>query len=207
VAAMLHRLDGLYDKALEAYDKLLQLNPQDRVPVGYNRARVFIYMRDYDRAVAELEAARAEEPEHPLVKTFLAIAGFNQGRIDEAQALVEDVLRQNPHFEGLLPVLGWCLSARGEHARARALITERVKDTAAADHDIALWLAFLYAMEGMIDEGIEWARRAARLGNENYPLFAENRKLDNLRGDPRFAALLKELRELWESRRSKEANR
>ena len=59
----------------------------------------------------------------------------------------------------------------------------------------------------MIDEGIEWARRAAHLGNENYPLFAENRKLDNLRGDPRFAALLKELRELWESRRSKEANR
>lgn len=207
VAAMLHRLDGLYDKALEAYDKLLQLNPQDRVPVGYNRARVFIYMRDYDRAVAELEAARVEEPEHPLVKTFLAIAGFNQGRIDEAQALVEDVLRQNPHFEGLQPVLGWCLSARGEHARARALITERVKEIAAADHDIALWLSFLYSMEGMIDEGIEWARRAARLGNENYPLFAENRKLDNLRGDPRFAALLKELRELWESRRSKEANR
>ena len=67
-----------------------------------------------------------------------------------------------------------------------ALITERVKEIAAADHDIALWLASLYSLEGMIDEGIEWVRQAVRLGNENYPLFASLRKLDALRNDERF---------------------
>ena len=105
------------------------------------------------------------------------------------------MLRQNPHFDGLQPLLGWCLSARGEHERARALVTDRVKETAAADHDIALWLASLYAMEGMVDEAIEWVRRAVTLGNENYPLFATSHKLDGLRQDPRFAELLRELRD------------
>src|SRR6185295_7072197 len=99
-------------------------------------------------------------------KTFLAVALFNAGRLDEAQALVEDVLRQHPHLDGVQPVLAWCLSARGEHLRARALITDKVKETAAADHDIAFWLASFYAMEGLTDEAVDWAREAVRLGNE-----------------------------------------
>jgi tetratricopeptide (TPR) repeat protein len=202
VAAMLYRIDGLYERALDEYARLLTLSPRDEVPVRYNRARIFTHLRQYDSAITELELAREVEPEHPLVKTFLAIAYFNQGRLDEAQALVEEVLRQSPHFDGLQPVLGWCLSARGDHERARRLITDRVKETAAADHDIALWLASLFAMEGMVDEGVDWARRAVALGNENYPLFAGSHKLDSLRPDPRFTRLLEELRLTWESRRA-----
>ncbi|MFI5184941.1 MAG: tetratricopeptide repeat protein, partial [Vicinamibacteria bacterium] len=202
VGAMIHRIDGLYDEALADYARLIEVDPTARVLAGYNRARVFTYMGAHERAVAELEEARRIEPGHPLVKTFLAITYFNQRRVDEARALVEEVLVQNPHFDGLLPVLGWCLSAQGEHDRARALVTDRVKETAAADHDIALWLASLYAMEGMVDEGIDWSRQAVRLGNDNYPLFASSRKLDGLRADPRFTDLLTELRATWEWRRS-----
>jgi eukaryotic-like serine/threonine-protein kinase len=202
VAGMLYRLDGLYDQALAVFDKLLELNPQDVVIVSYNKARVYTHQRLFDQAVEELERARAVEPDHPLVKTFLAMCYFNQGRVDDAQALMEDVLAHHPHFDGLQPVLAWCLSAKGEHERARALITDRVKETAAADHDIAFWLASFYAMEGMTDEALEWVRRAVRLGNENYPLFADSRKLDVLRGDPRFQELLEDLKRRWQDRRA-----
>lgn len=201
VAAMLYRLDGLYEKALKQYDRLLELNPRDVVVASYGRGRIYTYLREFGRAVAELERGRAAEPEHPLIKTFLAVAYFNQGQVDEAQALVEEVLRQHPHFDGVQVVLAWCLGARGEHERARALITERVRETAAADHDIALWLASFYAMEGILDDAVEWVRRAVRLGNENYPLFAESHKLDNLRADPRFIELLGELEQRWEARK------
>jgi serine/threonine-protein kinase len=200
VAGMLYRLDGLYEQAMEAYDHLLRRNPQDLVIVAYNKARVLTHQRRYPEAVAELELARAAEPDHPLVRTFLAVALFNQGKVDEAQALVEDVLRQHPHLDGVRPVQAWCLSARGEHERARALITDRVREIAAADHDIAFWLASFYGMEGLADDGVEWARRAVRLGNENYPLFADSRKLDSLRGDPRFQEILDDLKRRWEDR-------
>jgi serine/threonine-protein kinase len=93
------------------------------------------------------------------------------------------------------------LSARGEHERARSLITDRVKETAAADHDIAFWLAGFYGMEGLADEAIEWVKRAIKLGNENYPLFADSSKLNSLRADPRFILLLDDLKRRWEARR------
>ena len=141
------------------------------------------------------------EPEHPLLKTFFAVALFNQGQVDDAQALIEDVLRQNPHFDGVQPLLAWCLSARGEHEAARALITDRVKEVATADHDIAFWLASFYGMEGMKEEAIEWVRLAVWLGNENYPLFAQTPKLDSLRDEPRFAEMMEDLRRRYESRR------
>jgi len=205
VAGMLYRLDGLYDQALAVFDRLLELNPQDVVIVSYSKGRVYTHQCLYDKAVEELEKARAAEPDHPLVKTFLAVCYFNQGRVDEAQALMEDVLAHHPHLDGVQPVLGWCLSAKGEHERARALITDRVKETAAADHDIAFWLASFYTLEGMVDEAIEWLRRAVRLGNENYPLFADSRKLDGLRGDPRFQELLEDLKRRWQDRRSRDA--
>lgn len=201
VAGMLYRLDGLYEKAFAVYDRLLEINPRDAVIVGINRARLFAHQHQYDEALAELERARTMEPDHPLLKTFLAQALFNLGRVDEAQEIIEDVLRQRPHFDGVQTILAWCLSARGEHERARALITDRVRSAAGADPDVAFWLASLYAMEGMRDEALVWLATAARQGNENYPLFSTSTKLSGLREDPRFAELLEDLRRGWEARR------
>jgi serine/threonine protein kinase/tetratricopeptide (TPR) repeat protein len=204
VAAVVHRLDGLYERALRLYDRLLEVNPKDVDLVASNKARIYTHQGRFDEAVAEIEKGRAAEPEHPLLKTFLAVALFNQGMVGDAQALVEDVLRQNPHFDGILPLLGWCLSARGQHEQARALVTDRVREIATADHDIAFWLASFYAMEGMTEDALEWVRLAVRIGNENYPLFASTPKLAPLRSDPRFTELLEELRQRWEARRREE---
>jgi TolB-like protein/Flp pilus assembly protein TadD len=205
VAGMIQRLDGAYEKALATYDRLLEVSPRDLVIVAFNRARIFTHQGRFERAVAEIERGRQAEPEHPLLKTFLAVALFNQGMVDDALALFEDVLRQNPHFDGVLPLIAWCRSARGEHEAARALVTERVKQVATADHDIALWLASLYAMEGMREEALAWLQLAVRIGNENYPLIARTPKLDALRGDPRFVEILEELRQGFEARQRAEA--
>ena len=200
IAAMLYRLDVLYEKALKQYDRLLELNPRDVVVASYGRARIYNYEHEYEKAIAELNRGREVEPEHPLIKTFLAVTYFDQGQIAEAQNLVEDILTQHPHFDGVQVLLAWCLSARGEHERARSLITDSVIETAAADHDISLWLASFYAMEGMRDEGVSWVEKAINLGNENYPLFLNSRKLNGLREDPRFEAILGELKVKWEQR-------
>jgi serine/threonine-protein kinase len=201
IAGLLYRLSGLYDKALKQYDRLLELNPRDIVIASYNRGRLYTYRHEYDKAIAEFENARAVEPEHPLIKTFLALTYYNQGRIDECQQLVEEVLGDHPHFEAVQVLLAWCYSRRGRSSEARALITDTVREVAAADHDVAIWLASFYAMENMRDEAIEWIKRAIALGNENYPLFADNSRLDNLRCDLRFIDLMSDLKKRWEERR------
>jgi TolB-like protein/tetratricopeptide (TPR) repeat protein/tRNA A-37 threonylcarbamoyl transferase component Bud32 len=199
-AAMLYRLDGLYEQALSEYDHLIALNPGDAVLVSYNKARLAMNQGDNDRAVAELEAGRAAEPEHPLLKIFLAVARFQQGRIDEAQSLIEDVLRHSPQFDAAQPLLAWCLAARGQAEAARALITDRVQETARADHEVAFWLGCFYAGQGLRDEAMEWLRRSVFLGNEDYVLFHDSRTLTPLRDYPPFLELLGALRARWEQR-------
>lgn len=201
VAGMIYRLNGLYDKALKQYDRLLELNPRDIVIASYNRGRIYTYRHEYNKAIAEFERAREVEPGHPLIKTFLALTYFNQDRIEEAQTLIEEVLRDHPHFDALEVLLAWCYSRQERHDEARALINDSVKDVAAADHDFAIWLASFYAMENMRDEAISWIKQAIKLGNENYPLFADNNRLDNLRCDLRFVDLMNDLKKRWEERR------
>jgi serine/threonine-protein kinase len=202
VAGMLFRLDGLYEQARRMFDRLLEINPNDIVIVAMNRARIFNYEGRFDEAIAELSKGLEAEPEHPLVKTFLAATHFNAGHVAEAHAAIAEVLKKDPHFDGARPLLAWCLSAEGHHEEALSTITERVKDVATADYDIAFWLAAFYALEGLRDEAIPWVQMAIRLGNENYPLYASSKKLDNLRGDPRFEAILDELKRGWEGRRA-----
>jgi eukaryotic-like serine/threonine-protein kinase len=43
--------------------------------------------------------------------------------------------------------------------------------------------------------------RTIRLGNQNYPLFADNPKLQFLRADPRFIEVMNDLKRRWEARR------
>jgi serine/threonine-protein kinase len=202
VAGMLFRLDGLYQQARRMFDRLLELNPGDVVIVKMNIARILNYEGRYLDAIAELKQALLVEPEHPLVKTFLAATYFNAGQIFEAHATIDEVLKKDPHFDGARPLLAWCLSAEGRHEDARALITERVKDVGTVDYDIAFWLAAFYAMEGLTDDALEWVKVAIQLGNENYPHYASTKKLDSLRGDPRFAQMLDDLKRGWEARRA-----
>ena len=201
IAGMLYRLSGLYDRALKQYDKLLEINPRDVIIASYNRGRLYTYRHEFDRAIAEFEKGRAVEPDHPLINSFLAITYFNKGDVDRCQTLTEEVLRQHPNFDPMQIVLAWCLSVRGKHAEAHALITAQIKETAAADHDVSVWLASFYAMENQRDEAIEWIKKAVSLGNENYPLFADSNRFDNLRSDLRFVDLLNELKKRWEERR------
>jgi eukaryotic-like serine/threonine-protein kinase len=199
-AAMLYRLDGLYDQALAEYDQLLALNPRDAVLVSYNKARLAINRGENDKAVAELEAGRAAEPEHPLLKMFLAVARFRQNRVDEAQALIEDVLKHNPMFDPAQPLLAWCLAARGQADAARALITDRVKETGRADQDVAFWLGCLYVQLRQPDEAVEWLRRSVFLGNEDYLLFRGSGLVEALRGNAAFAEMMASIEQRWQQR-------
>ena len=51
------------------------------------------------------------------------------------------------------------------------MITERVRETARADHEVAYWLGCFCAGQGLRDEAMEWLRRSVFLGNEDYVLF------------------------------------
>jgi serine/threonine protein kinase/tetratricopeptide (TPR) repeat protein len=193
VKAILHRLDGEYDRALKSWDRLAKLDPAARVVAAYNRARIFWYQDKQEEAMEELDRASALEPDHPLVKTFRARILYYRGEYKIAAELLREVLEQRPKMFGIRPILAMCLSAMGEHEAARAELSEQVLEAADADHDIAYWTASVYALENDRDEAFKWLARAIELGNENRKWFETDSNWALLRDDPRFKELMERI--------------
>ena len=188
--AMLHRLDGEYDKALKSWDRLERIDPAARVVASYNRARIHAYRGDNERALAELEKGASIEPHHPLIRIFRARILYYHGEVNRAIAEMREVLEENPHLEGMRPILALMLANKGEMEEARAQITERSLQMARADHDMAYWTASAYALLGEEDAAFEWLERAIKLGNENIGWFERDSNWDNLRDHPRYQELM-----------------
>ena len=190
VRAVVARLDGDYERALRSLDRMLKVNPSERVVVSYNRARLLTYQRRYDEALAELDAGAAIEPDHPLIRTFRARALYYHGEPVKAAEILEQVLEQHPQLDGIRPIYATFLSALGFSDEARAQLTDEVRQTADTDHDVAYWLASAYALEGERDEALWWLRRAIQLGNENKPWFESDKNWESLRDDPEFQRIV-----------------
>jgi serine/threonine-protein kinase len=190
VASYLYRLDGDYERALRSLDRMLNLNPAERVVVTYNRARILMYQGRMEEAERELDEGARIQPDHPFVRTFRAVFLYRQGRAAEAAEILRDVLDTHPEMDGIRPHYAIALSKLGQHEAARAQLTERVKEVAEADHDAPYWIATAYAVEGMRDQAFKWLERAINRGNENLPWFRANPEWAELRDDPRFEMLM-----------------
>jgi eukaryotic-like serine/threonine-protein kinase len=188
-SGVLFRQVGDYENALRSFEEMLRVDPTARILVYCNRARIFIYRQLYQDALAELEKASALEPHHPIVKLLYAYTVFSTGDPARAAGLFQDLINHYPG-EGFRPFLAMCLSAAGEHAAARAQLTENVKKAAAADSDISYWLASAYLMENFKDEALKWLEHAINLGDENRPFFETNPVWKSMRNDSRFKELM-----------------
>jgi serine/threonine protein kinase/tetratricopeptide (TPR) repeat protein len=193
VKGALHRLDGEYDRALRAFGKLARLDPAARVVASYNRARVFMYQHRHDDALLELEQGARVEPHHPLIRTFQAVVLGRRGDTAEAVRVLREVLEEHPTMDGIRPLLAQQLIKQGDADAAREQLTERVREAADADHDIAYWLATAYAMLGERGDALRWLERAVELGNENRTWFESDPNWEGLREDPRFVALMRRI--------------
>ena len=188
------RLDGEYEKALRCFERMARLSPAERVVSSYNRARIFTYQRNYERAMAELDEGAAIEPDHPLIKTFQARALYYHGDVVKAAEILEQVLERQPQLDGIRPIYATFLSALGFNEEARAQLTTEVIETANTDHDVSYWLASAYAMEGERDEALKWLRRAIELGNENRAWFESDKNWDALRDDPEYQQIIQSMK-------------
>jgi tetratricopeptide (TPR) repeat protein len=93
-------------------------------------------------------------------------------------------------MDGIRPLLAQQLIQQGDADAAREQLTERVREAADADHDIAYWLGTAYAMLGEREQALHWLDRAIDLGNENRTWFESDPNWEALREDPRFGELM-----------------
>jgi serine/threonine-protein kinase len=153
-----------------------------------------MYQGRYEEALAEIDQGARLEPDHPMILTFRGRVLYYRGEVDAATQILEQVLERHPKMDGIRPILATCLSAQGKHELANKQINERVKAAAAADHDIAYWLASAYLLQGRQVLALEWLQKAIELGNENYLWFESDPNWADLHADPRFKAMMQRVR-------------
>jgi serine/threonine-protein kinase len=186
----LARLDSNYDRALRSFERMVRLNPNERVVASYNRARIFTYQGRYEEALDEINQGAELEPDHPMIQTFRSRVLYYRGEVDAATRILEQVLERHPKMDGIRPFLAICLSAQGKHELANKQLTERVKVAAATDHDIAYWLASAYLLQGRQVLALDWLNKAIALGNDNYRWFESDPNWADLHNDPRFKEMI-----------------
>jgi eukaryotic-like serine/threonine-protein kinase len=201
VAGQTLRLDGMYEEALQQFNRSLQLNPSN-APIIYNhRARVYQYQNQLELAEEELQKGLTLEPKHPLLRTSIAYQRMRQGDMQQAIAILEAVIRDDESMRIAFPTLAMCYVQVGERQRATSLIEEDSLSAAEADSEMAYRLATYFAVEGDESEALHWLRRAIYLGNENYPWFSKNPAWNRLHGHTDFERILEDLKKSYRMNR------
>jgi serine/threonine-protein kinase len=197
VAGQTLRLDGMYDEALQQFNRSLQLNPSN-APIIYNhRARVYQYQNQLELAEEELQKGLTLEPKHPLLRTSVAYQRMRQGDMQQAIAILEAVIHDDESMRIAFPTLALCYVQAGQRDRATALIEEDSLSAAEADSEMAYRLATYFAVEGDESEALHWLRRAIYLGNENYPWFSKNPSWNRLHDHVDFERILEDLKKSY----------
>jgi serine/threonine-protein kinase len=194
VAGITLRLDGMYEEALDQFNRSLSLNPSNAPMIYNHRARVYQYQNQIELADDELAKGLTLEPKHPLLRTSVAYQRMRQGDPREAIRILEDVIRDDSSMRIAYPTLAMCYAQTGDRVRAASLIEEDSIAAAEADSEMAYRLATYFAVDGDESEALHWLRRAIYLGNENYPWFTINPVWSRLRGHGDFERILEDLK-------------
>jgi eukaryotic-like serine/threonine-protein kinase len=143
-----------------------------------------------------LELAPLPSMLHVLVAWHLLHAGFTEEGCRVLGAVGERLVGT--------PIGSWALflsyAREGDADRALAQVTPAFERVMRASEFNSRIVAEGYALLGRSDDALRWLRASIDRGFINYPhTMDHDRFLDNIRKDPRFAALMSEVKPRWEA--------
>jgi len=182
---------GQSDRSVAELKRALELDPLSMV-INADLSIGYLYARRYDEAEAQARKTLEIDPRSFLAHYYLGMALQLKGRLKEAipefQKAVE--LNHDPYSMSML-VQGYARNGQTDEARKLlARLNEMAKSTQVPEYAFAL----AYTSLGEKDRAIEALEHGFAGGNKSYLfLLPGDPLLDDLRGDPRFDALVQKI--------------
>jgi TolB-like protein/class 3 adenylate cyclase/tetratricopeptide (TPR) repeat protein len=176
------------EQARPVMERLLRVAPLDRV-YRANRMRNFYLMREYDRALEELEWIRGRDPgfAFPWVPSVYAVLG----RFEEAHRAQLDLAEQlcGPRCQGLREAVerGW--REGGWEGSIRSFIGQAAEREGLP----RVWIAENCLRIGAREDALAWLERAYQDREPVLLYLNADPVWDPLRSDPRFQDLLRRI--------------
>ncbi|MDX6269084.1 MAG: eukaryotic-like serine/threonine-protein kinase [Acidobacteriota bacterium] len=178
-----------HDDALAEIKRAEELDPRSAV-IATAVANVLFHARRFDEAIEQCRKALAMDPGSLPAHIVLRWNYEKKGMTDEALKIYE----KERAFAGDTPTtrakLAHVLAVSGRADESRRILEELVA------HRKQQWvtayeIAVVYALLGDNDNAFNWLDRAEREHAVGYTYLRVDPRLDNLRGDPRYAQLLR----------------
>lgn len=179
---------GRHDEAIAGTLRALELDPMSLL-IHTAVGDALFYARRYEDSVVYYRKCHEMDPAFPPGNTDLARSLEHLGRYDEALELFQRGTRRPdgtvPPGTGLA-IMQW---RAGRHDEARGTI-EEVKRIAAERFVTPFGIASFHALAGETGEALDWLERGYQQHDGSMTFLKVHPRLDALRGEPRFRALL-----------------
>lgn len=183
---------GHFDAALVEAHTALELDPASvsiRRTVGW----VYFYARRYDQAREHL--ARAIEMNPLAVESYrmLGLTLALRGEVEEAERVLREALTLPSPGAYSKATLGWLLATTGRRDEAEELLRE-LERSHQKQYVSPVAFAILHIGLGNLREALDWTERAFAERRGWLAYVNVNPMFDPLRQEPRFIALVNEMR-------------
>ena len=186
---------GRTDEAREHGDRARTLDPL-WWPAAFGSCLADLCDGNFDAALAKMVGMHTVSGDNPVADLWLGVCLLYAGRSDEAVAPLD---RAAAAGIGIFSATATCVGAMvsGDREAVRVVLADPGTREALEMTTELSWLAAAAsATVGDVDEALYWLSRAIEMGFINRRFFAEvDPFLANLRGDPRFEALMERARE------------
>ena len=184
---------GLLDRAREMYERGRPFQP--RKAINHSIVQVYLWNRELDAAMEEIQAWRAESPANKYAIYFAPQPAMMLGDWKGAKALLDEAARLLPDEPLIVSLLGvyWALMGKGELSLECVTRACGTAKSFGHSHHIYYQIACTFALLGRRDIAFDWLERSVNTGFACWPFFLKDTCLENLQCLPEFDTLVSSL--------------
>jgi len=182
---------GRFEEALAKFEKAKELDPSS-IPVRASIASLFIYSRQYDLAAKTSKEILKMAPDSHIGSAYLGEAELQRKSFRRALKDFEKGNRLAGPGGQYLPEIAYAQAVAGNRIEAQKILDELIQRSEKT-YVPAYSCAYIFAGLGIKDRAFEYLEKAYEEKSTGMILLKVDPKLDSLRDDPRFDALLEKM--------------
>jgi len=195
----LYALIGRNEQALHLFTECLALDPL--TPINHCMPGFVALMegRNSD-ALPHYRQFLKMDPYNSFAAWSLGYVLLRNGRHAEASEIISELKVNHP--DSIMAQLADAILSGvcGKHEATRDAITSELRAAAKDSELLSREITHSLALAGETDEALDWLENTVRIGNINYPFWAQhNAWVDSIRGNSRFDAIMRDVEREWMS--------
>jgi DNA-binding winged helix-turn-helix (wHTH) protein/tetratricopeptide (TPR) repeat protein len=184
---------GLLDHARQMYERGRPFHP--RKELSHSIVQVYVWNREYELAMREIEAWRAENPSNKYPAYFAPQPAMMMGDWKQAKTLLDEAVQLMPDEPLILSLQGVFYALTGREKAALTSLSQACANPKSFGHAHHTYyqIACILSLLGQAHAAFEWLERSVSNGFACWPFFLKDPFLQNVRSLPEFEILVSSL--------------